>query len=39
MDICRREKPPFFKVDDDHEAACFLYDQSVEEHKKETATP
>jgi peptide/nickel transport system ATP-binding protein len=35
MDICRREKPPFFKADEDHEVACFLYDQI----RKETATP
>ncbi len=27
MDICRREKPPFFKVDGAHETACFLYDK------------
>jgi len=25
MDVCRVEKPPFFRIDDDHEAACFLY--------------
>ncbi len=25
MDICRVTKPPFFRIDDDHEAACFLY--------------
>jgi hypothetical protein len=26
MDICRREKPPYFKADAEHEVACFLYD-------------
>ena len=26
MDICRREKPPFYKVAADHQAACFLYE-------------
>lgn len=25
MDICRVEKPPFFRIDFDHQAACFLY--------------
>jgi peptide/nickel transport system ATP-binding protein len=25
MDICRNEKPPFYKLAEDHEAACFLY--------------
>ena len=25
MDICRTEKPPACRVDDDHEVACFLY--------------
>ncbi len=25
MDICRTEKPPTYRVDDDHEVACFLY--------------
>ena len=25
MDVCRVEKPPLFRIDDDHEAACFLY--------------
>lgn len=27
MDICRREKPPHFRADDGHQAACFLYDK------------
>jgi peptide/nickel transport system ATP-binding protein len=38
MDICRRQKPPFFMTDGNHEVACFLYDQNVEQYKKETAT-
>jgi len=25
MEICRVQKPPFFRIDDEHEAACFLY--------------
>ncbi len=25
MDICRVRKPPFYRVDEGHEAACFLY--------------
>lgn len=25
MDICRVKKPPLFRIDDCHEAACFLY--------------
>jgi peptide/nickel transport system ATP-binding protein len=25
MDICRTEKPPTYRVDPDHEVACFLY--------------
>ncbi|GAB4535967.1 MAG: ABC transporter ATP-binding protein [Anaerolineae bacterium] len=39
MDICRSQKPPFFKVDLDHEVACFLYDQGIDHVQKETATP
>ena len=38
MDICRRQKPPFFKPEEDHEVACFLFDQNVDHHQKETAT-
>lgn len=26
MDICRREKPPAYTVDEGHEVACFLYE-------------
>ncbi len=25
MDICRQEKPPFYRLSDNHEVACFLY--------------
>jgi peptide/nickel transport system ATP-binding protein len=25
MDICRAQKPPLFRIDEEHEAACFLY--------------
>jgi peptide/nickel transport system ATP-binding protein len=25
MDICHQEKPPFYKLSDNHEVACFLY--------------
>jgi peptide/nickel transport system ATP-binding protein len=25
MDICRQEKPPFYKLSDTHEVACFLF--------------
>ncbi len=37
MDICQRQKPPSFKTDEDHEVACFLYDQKVDQYQKETA--
>jgi peptide/nickel transport system ATP-binding protein len=26
MEVCRQQKPPFFPVEADHYAACFLYD-------------
>jgi hypothetical protein len=35
MPICRRQKPPFFAVDEEHQAACFLYDANVEVYKRE----
>ncbi|MDH3675863.1 MAG: ABC transporter ATP-binding protein [Anaerolineae bacterium] len=36
MDVCRRQKPAYFKVDSDHEVACFLYDQeNIGDYKKE----
>jgi len=25
MEVCRQEKPRFYRVSDDHEVACFLY--------------
>lgn len=38
MDICRRQKPPFFKADENHDVACFLYDQDQGEmYQKEAA--
>jgi len=30
MDICRTKKPPMFKVKNNHEVACFLYQQKSE---------
>ncbi len=30
MDICRREKPPAYNVDDGRQVACFLYDEDKE---------
>jgi peptide/nickel transport system ATP-binding protein len=38
MDICRRQKPPFFDVDEHHHVACFLYDSNADRHRKETVT-
>jgi peptide/nickel transport system ATP-binding protein len=35
MPICRRQKPPAFTVDEQHEVACFLYDKEVAEYQKE----
>lgn len=29
MDICRREKPLFYPVEEEHRVACFLYDPAV----------
>ena len=29
MEICRREKPPSYRVDQDHEVACFLYKEDA----------
>ncbi len=26
MEVCRQQKPPFFKVEEDHQVACFLYE-------------
>jgi peptide/nickel transport system ATP-binding protein len=25
MEVCRQEKPAFYRLNDDHEVACFLY--------------
>jgi len=30
MDICRRERPPLFKIDQTHQVACFLYNDKKE---------
>jgi peptide/nickel transport system ATP-binding protein len=38
MDICRRQKPPYFKADEGHQVACFLYDPHLDQHSKEAAT-
>ncbi|HEX9090328.1 MAG TPA: ABC transporter ATP-binding protein [Anaerolineales bacterium] len=35
MDICRIQKPPLYKLDQDHEAACFLYQDTP----KDVTTP
>jgi peptide/nickel transport system ATP-binding protein len=34
MDICHTQKPPLYKLDQDHEVACFLY----QDQKKDVAT-
>ncbi len=36
MEICKREKPTFVKVNKDHQVACFLYDPRVEQKQEET---
>ena len=36
MEVCRRQKPPFFNVEEDHQVACFLYDENLEAYQKET---
>jgi peptide/nickel transport system ATP-binding protein len=37
MDICRKEKPPSYRIDADHEVACFLYrDERSASAEKET---
>jgi peptide/nickel transport system ATP-binding protein len=35
MDICHTEKPPLFRLDQDHEVACFLY----HDQKKDATMP
>jgi peptide/nickel transport system ATP-binding protein len=37
MEICARQKPPFFKADEDHEVACFLYDPHLSQQSEEIA--
>lgn len=32
MEICRHQKPPFFKVESDHRVACFLYESKEPKH-------
>lgn len=34
MKICRQKKPPKYQVDEDHWAACFLYDEKIIEQEK-----
>ena len=38
MDMCRREKPPGYLIDEDHEVACFLYGQNVDETEPQATT-
>ena len=38
MDICRHQKPPYFKAEADHEVACFLYDQHGQTDGRGTTT-
>ena len=38
MDICRRQKPPFFELAEGHQVACFLYEKNQNQHKGATAT-
>lgn len=33
MDVCRKEKPPAQKIDEDHQVACFLYGNGGEDRK------
>lgn len=35
MDICPKQKPPLYRVDQDHEVACFLY----QDQQKDVTTP
>ncbi len=37
MEVCRRQKPPFFKLAEGHQVACFLYGQNQNQHREETA--
>jgi peptide/nickel transport system ATP-binding protein len=36
MEVCRHQKPPYFYLDEDHQVACFLYDQTLDQQKEET---
>jgi peptide/nickel transport system ATP-binding protein len=36
MDICQRQKPPFFELDEGHQVACFLYEQNLDRRQEET---
>ena len=38
MDICRHQKPPYFKAEAAHEVACFLYDQHGQTDGRGTTT-
>lgn len=33
MDVCRKDKPPAQKIDDDHQVACFLYGEGAKERR------
>lgn len=34
MAVCREKKPPHYQVDDNHSAACFLYDEEIVEREQ-----
>jgi peptide/nickel transport system ATP-binding protein len=38
MDICKREKPSFYRVSEDHQTSCFLYDPALAVSKQQTTT-
>ncbi len=37
MERCKIENPPFFTTNEDHNVACFLFDQKINKRKEETA--
>jgi peptide/nickel transport system ATP-binding protein len=39
MEVCSQQRPPYFKVDDDHDVACFLYDDYPVKAPVEAAEP
>lgn len=39
MDICRREKPPYFMAEAEHEVACFLYGPNIQAPQGGIMTP